>query len=304
MRTAAGRGDQGRRGGVLRGALGSRAGRAGRRGVPGAAGAVGGAGCGGAGAGGAGRAGDAAGPGPGGARAGGVPAAACGRAWCTWKRPTQRWTCTLPRRTLRALGGRAAAPGPPAWSAGWSDASVAGYRVCVRPMPADGRSIVGPLPGADGLYVAVTHSGVTLAAHLAGSSPPSSPAARQPPSSRPTDLTGSWPAPAPPAGDRGHPDRPPRRHAAPGRSLGALFAYPELRDWAATPGLAGAAGSPRSPATERTAGPDGREPPDDRDREPLTRRSVQSGPPIRMGRDSLRVAAPRQPGKRAVVWMV
>jgi glycine/D-amino acid oxidase-like deaminating enzyme len=34
-------------------------------------------------------------------------------------------------------------------------------------MPADGRSIVGWLPGAGGLYVAVTHSGVTLAAHLA-----------------------------------------------------------------------------------------------------------------------------------------
>ena len=33
-------------------------------------------------------------------------------------------------------------------------------------MPADGQSIVGPLPGAPGLYVAVTHSGVTLAAHL------------------------------------------------------------------------------------------------------------------------------------------
>jgi hypothetical protein len=36
----------------------------------------------------------------------------------------------------------------------------------VRPMPADGRSIVGWLPGADGLYAAVTHSGATLAAHL------------------------------------------------------------------------------------------------------------------------------------------
>ena len=34
-------------------------------------------------------------------------------------------------------------------------------------MPADGQSVVGWLPGADGLYVAVTHSGVTLAAHLA-----------------------------------------------------------------------------------------------------------------------------------------
>src|SRR5713101_3692282 len=50
---------------------------------------------------------------------------------------------------------------------GLQDADVAGYRVCVRPMPVDGQSIVGWLPGAGGLYVAVTHSGVTLAAHLA-----------------------------------------------------------------------------------------------------------------------------------------
>jgi glycine/D-amino acid oxidase-like deaminating enzyme len=34
-------------------------------------------------------------------------------------------------------------------------------------MPADGHSIVGWLPGTGGLYVAVTHSGVTLGAHLA-----------------------------------------------------------------------------------------------------------------------------------------
>ena len=33
-------------------------------------------------------------------------------------------------------------------------------------MPADGQSIVGWLPGAPGVYVAVTHSGVTLGAHL------------------------------------------------------------------------------------------------------------------------------------------
>ena len=46
-------------------------------------------------------------------------------------------------------------------------AQVTGYRVCVRPMPVDGQSIVGWLPGAGGLYVAVTHSGVTLGAHLA-----------------------------------------------------------------------------------------------------------------------------------------
>jgi D-hydroxyproline dehydrogenase subunit beta len=50
---------------------------------------------------------------------------------------------------------------------GLDDARVVDYRVCVRPMPADGHSIVGRLPGAENLYVAVTHSGVTLAAHLA-----------------------------------------------------------------------------------------------------------------------------------------
>jgi glycine/D-amino acid oxidase-like deaminating enzyme len=49
---------------------------------------------------------------------------------------------------------------------GLQDAAVVGYQVCVRPLPADGQSIVGRLPGAEWLYVAVTHSGVTLAAHL------------------------------------------------------------------------------------------------------------------------------------------
>ena len=49
---------------------------------------------------------------------------------------------------------------------GLDDADVTGYRVCVRPMPADGQSIAGWLPGADGFYVAVTHSGVTLGAYL------------------------------------------------------------------------------------------------------------------------------------------
>ncbi len=51
---------------------------------------------------------------------------------------------------------------------GLDGAGVADYRVCVRPMPADGRSIVGWLPGAHGAYLAVTHSGATLAAHVAG----------------------------------------------------------------------------------------------------------------------------------------
>jgi glycine/D-amino acid oxidase-like deaminating enzyme len=33
----------------------------------------------------------------------------------------------------------------------------------VRPYPEDGRSIAGALPGADGLYLVATHSGITLA---------------------------------------------------------------------------------------------------------------------------------------------
>jgi D-hydroxyproline dehydrogenase subunit beta len=49
---------------------------------------------------------------------------------------------------------------------GLDDARVVRHQVCVRPMPADGQSIVGRLPGAANLYIAVTHSGVTLAAHL------------------------------------------------------------------------------------------------------------------------------------------
>jgi glycine/D-amino acid oxidase-like deaminating enzyme len=66
----------------------------------------------------------------------------------------RRWAAELldrARRTVRGL----------------DDARVVAYQVCVRPMPADGQSIVGRLPGAPGVYVAVTHSGVTLAAHLA-----------------------------------------------------------------------------------------------------------------------------------------
>jgi glycine/D-amino acid oxidase-like deaminating enzyme len=49
---------------------------------------------------------------------------------------------------------------------GLDQARIVAYQVCVRPLPADGQSIVGRLPGAGWLYVAVTHSGVTLAAHL------------------------------------------------------------------------------------------------------------------------------------------
>jgi glycine/D-amino acid oxidase-like deaminating enzyme len=67
----------------------------------------------------------------------------------------RRWAGELLDRARRVTGGL-------------DDAAVTGYRVCVRPMPADGQSIVGWLPGVSGVYVAVTHSGVTLGAHLAG----------------------------------------------------------------------------------------------------------------------------------------
>jgi D-hydroxyproline dehydrogenase subunit beta len=65
----------------------------------------------------------------------------------------RRWAGELLSRARRAVRGL-------------DDARVVTYQVCVRPMPADGQSIVGRLPGAEWLYVAVTHSGVTLAAHL------------------------------------------------------------------------------------------------------------------------------------------
>jgi glycine/D-amino acid oxidase-like deaminating enzyme len=65
----------------------------------------------------------------------------------------RRWAAELLRRARQAVRGL-------------DQARVVEYRVCVRPMPVDGQSIVGPVPGTHGLYVAVTHSGVTLAAHL------------------------------------------------------------------------------------------------------------------------------------------
>ena len=65
------------------------------------------------------------------------------------------------RRWARELLGRARRT-----VRGLDHATVIDYQVCVRPMPVDEQSIVGRLPGAEWLYVAVTHSGVTLAAHL------------------------------------------------------------------------------------------------------------------------------------------
>jgi glycine/D-amino acid oxidase-like deaminating enzyme len=65
----------------------------------------------------------------------------------------RRWAAELLRRARRTVRGL-------------DDARVVAYQVCVRPLPPDGQSIVGRLRGIPGLYVAVTHSGVTLAAHL------------------------------------------------------------------------------------------------------------------------------------------
>jgi len=64
----------------------------------------------------------------------------------------RRWAGELLQRARRTVRGL-------------DDARVTGFQVCPRPMPVDGQSIVGPM--AEGLYAAVTHSGVTLAAHLA-----------------------------------------------------------------------------------------------------------------------------------------
>jgi glycine/D-amino acid oxidase-like deaminating enzyme len=48
------------------------------------------------------------------------------------------------------------------WWPAAARAGLAAARIGVRPVPADGVSIAGPAPGFAGLYVAVTHSGVTL----------------------------------------------------------------------------------------------------------------------------------------------
>ena len=45
---------------------------------------------------------------------------------------------------------------------GLAGARVEATRVGVRPMPRDEKPIVGAIPGLDGFYVVVSHSGVTL----------------------------------------------------------------------------------------------------------------------------------------------
>ncbi|TDD71236.1 FAD-binding oxidoreductase [Jiangella aurantiaca] len=59
-----------------------------------------------------------------------------------------------PERTLAAVRST---------SRGAADVELLSARVGVRPMPADGEPIVGPVAAVPGLYVAVLHSAVTLA---------------------------------------------------------------------------------------------------------------------------------------------
>lgn len=50
---------------------------------------------------------------------------------------------------------------------GAADVRLMGVRLGARPMPVDGLPVIGPVPGAAGAYVAVMHSGVTLAPAVA-----------------------------------------------------------------------------------------------------------------------------------------
>jgi glycine/D-amino acid oxidase-like deaminating enzyme len=50
---------------------------------------------------------------------------------------------------------------------GIGQAAPEAVRIGIRPIPADGLSAVGPMPGVEGYYVVVTHSGVTLSPLLA-----------------------------------------------------------------------------------------------------------------------------------------
>jgi glycine/D-amino acid oxidase-like deaminating enzyme len=68
----------------------------------------------------------------------------------TWREGGEPWP---PERSLAAV-----APHLPALVG----ARVEATRVGVRPMPRDERPMVGSLPGLDGFYVVVSHSGVTL----------------------------------------------------------------------------------------------------------------------------------------------
>lgn len=47
---------------------------------------------------------------------------------------------------------------------GIKEVEIAEFRIGLRPMPHDGLPLIGRVPGVDGLYAAVMHSGITLAA--------------------------------------------------------------------------------------------------------------------------------------------
>ena len=64
---------------------------------------------------------------------------------------------------LRATGHRALA-GLRALLHGAEDVRLVGARIGWRPVPADGEPVLGPVPGGSGAYLAVLHSGVSLAA--------------------------------------------------------------------------------------------------------------------------------------------
>jgi glycine/D-amino acid oxidase-like deaminating enzyme len=66
-------------------------------------------------------------------------------------------------RTARELLGRLTATFAGAADTGAPDISLVSVRLGMRPMPADGLPVIGPLPGVEGVYLAVMHSGVTLA---------------------------------------------------------------------------------------------------------------------------------------------
>ena len=64
---------------------------------------------------------------------------------------------------------------PPSWLYGLRDVAardirgldslpIEEFRIGLRPMPTDGLPMIGPVPGIEGLYAAVMHSGITLAA--------------------------------------------------------------------------------------------------------------------------------------------
>jgi len=71
-----------------------------------------------------------------------------------------------PDPALRAEHGRRILAHVGAVMPGARDVALERLTLGFRPMPADGFPVVGPTPGAPDVYVAVTHSGITLAAIL------------------------------------------------------------------------------------------------------------------------------------------